>query len=536
MATTANWAYLLGFMVRRDRVFLPVWVVSAVFFCVFLVPMMPGLAGTPDQLASLADMGRNPATVAMCGVIYGAAPSIGPLYSQMMMVWSGMLVATMSILVVARHTAAEEEAGRLEMTRALPTGRLATPVAVAVLVTAMNLAVALLTGLGMAAFGVASIGIGGSMVFGAVIGACGLLFGGLTLLVAQLVAGSRPVITVALSLMGAAYVWRAYGDLESETFSRLSPLGLMQRAYPFDADRWWPIAVLVAVAAVCFALAFALGAGRDVGLPRLAHWRRRHPGRASRWLAGELGLLWHVTRGGIIAWCVTAFVLSAGYGSVMAGMESFVTSNPVYQQFMGVGDGTADVMGPVVVTLMLLMGMMAVIPALTTAFRLNAEEQAGRLDLVLGRPVSRARLYYSLAGFGAVAGVAMMLVSALGFWGASAMVMAQPIGARVIFGAALNYLPAVLAFAGLGLLLAGAAKRLAWIAWAYLGASFLVVYLGDMANLPRWVTRLSPFGLAPRWPGEPFNWWVWALLLVVGAGLTVLGARGFGRRDVGVSA
>jgi len=386
----------------------------------------------------------------------------------------------------------------------------------------------------MAAFGVASIDFGGSMVFGAAIGACGLLFGGLTLLVAQLVAGSRTVTTVALTLMGAAYVWRAYGDLKSETFARLSPLGLMQRTYPFDVDRWWPVAVLVAVALVCFGLAFSLGAGRDVGLPRLAPFRRHYPARASRSLASELGLLWYMTRGGIIAWCVTAFVLSAGYGSVMSSMESFVMSNPLYQQFMGVSDGTTDIMGPVVVTLMMLMGMMAVIPALTTAFRLNTEEQAGRLDLILGRPVARTRLFNGLAGFVAVAAVAVMLVSAVGFWVASAMVMTQPVGASTIFGVALNYLPTVLAFGGLGLLLAGAAKRLAWIAWAYLAASFLVVYLGDMANLPQWVQRLSPFGLLPRWPSEPFNWWAWALLVVAGVGLAALGAIGLNRRDVAI--
>ena len=525
MHATANWRGLLVLMLRRDRWWLPAWVVSAVVFCSFLVPMMPQMAGTPEKLAALSQMAANPATVAMCGVLYGT--SAGALYSQMMMVWSGMLVAVMSILVVVRHTAAEEESGRTEVVRSLPTGRLAGLVAAGVLVAGMNVAIAVLTGFGMAWFKVDSMTLRGSLVYGAAIGACGLLFGALALLLAQLTSSSRLVTAISLSLMGAAYIVRAYGDLSSEVVARLSPLGLMQRTYPFDSDRTWPIWVLLAVAVVLTGIAFGLGFGRDIG-GRLSAPSKRRPVRLP---GGQFGLIWHLVRGPVIAWVLTVFLLSAGYGSVMNQMESFVMSNPLYQQLMGVGDAL-DLMGSVVVTLVLITSMMAVIPVATTALQLCSEEQAGRLDLVLGRVVSRRWLTARFGLMMILVAVVMQLASAIGFWGVAQLVMDAPVKASAVFGCAFNYGAALIAFGGLALLLVGYAKRFTWIAWAYLVASFLVVYLGGMVNLPTWVARLSPFGLLPRWPAEPFSWWAWIGLVAGGVVLAVVGARGFRSRDI----
>jgi len=527
---TANWTQLLRLMLRRDRWWAIGWIIGVVVFCVFLTPLMPQMAGTPDKLTALAQMASNPALVAMCGVIYGGAASMGVLYSQMMIVWSGMLVATMSILVVVRHTAQEEECGRLELITATPTGRLASLTAAGVLMAAMNVAVALLTGCCMAAFNVASMDLRGSLVFGAAIGACGLLFGGLAMLVAQLVASSRTVTTVCLSAMGLAYIWRAYGDLESEWVARLSPLGLMQRTYPFEADRWWPVAVLAGGALLLAALALRLAAGRDTNTGLIREPRERQ--RQARWPDAQWGLIWQLTKVPVIAWAVTAFALSAGYGAVMDQMQTFVSSNPLYQQMMGIGAGEQDIMGPVVVTLILLMAMIAVAPILTTIYQLGAEEQAGRLDLVLSRPVARRRFFARLGGQALIVAVLMQLATAVGFWAVVTYELPGVIAAHTIFGIALNYLAALVAFGGLGLFLAGAAKRFTWVAWAYLVASFLVVYLGGMVNLPAWVMKLSPFGLLPRWPSEPINWWAWAGLVVAGLVLAALGSRGFRRRDV----
>ena len=526
----ANWLQLLRLMLRRDRLSVPAWIVSVVVFAAFLVPLMPQMAGTPDKLASLVQMANNPATIAMCGVIFGDAPNMGVLYSQMMMVWTGMLAAVMSVLVVVRHTAEDEQAGRLELIRAQPTGKLANLTAVGVLVLGMNTVVALLIGVSMAAFRVDSIDLAGSLSFGAAIGACGLIFASLAMLVVQLISGARAASTIVLSVMGIAYIWRAFGDLGSEAVARLSPLGLMQRTYPFFRDLWWPVLVLVGVIVVVAAIAFGLASGRDVG----RGWLPQSQGKAhaSRLLASPSGLIWQLFKGPVIAWAITAFVLSAAYGAVMDQMESFVLSNPLYQQLMGMDGTSSDVIGPVVVTLMLLMALMAVIPLLTTAFQLIGEERAGRLDLVLGTALSRVGFFVRLSAQVGLVAVIMQLATAVGFWSVATYVMTDPVPASTVFGIAVNYFAALLAFGGLGLCLAGWAKRFTWVAWVYLAVSFLIVYLGDMANLPSWTQKLSPFGMLPRWPSDSFNWLVWLSLVVVGIVLAVIGVVGFSRRDI----
>jgi len=528
---TANWVPVLRLMLRRDRVSLPVWLISVWLFCVIFVPMFPGMAGTSEEIATLGEMMKNPAMVAMCGLIYGDAYTYGVMYTQLMLVWSGLLVAVMNILIVVRHTRGEEDEGRLEVVRALPAGRLSSLMATTGLVIGLNVLLALLTGFSMPLFGVASIDLAGSLVYGAALGAVGLVFAGITLVVVQLVHSAGAATGTSLALLGAFYVLRAYGDVGSEWAGRVSPLGLIERTYPYYSNLWWPVVTLLLACAVLIAAAFGLAGRRDLGrglLPE-AGGRRAH---ASRWLADEWGLAWRLTRGTILAWGVAVFLLAAAYGSVMSDMENFVQSNQLYQLLVGIGAGTTNAVGPVTSNLLLMMGMLGTIPVLTTAFKLHAEERSGRLDAVLGKSVSRVRLYGGYALLVLLVAIAMQLLAAIGFWTVARMVMTNPVSASLVLKAAFVYGAGLLAFGGLGLLLVGVAKRLTWIAWAYLAVTFVVVYLGGLVNLPHWVQKLTPFGLLPSWPTEPFSWWSWAALAIGAFALAVVGGVGYRRRDV----
>lgn len=527
----ASWVPLLHQMLRRDRFTLPVWLISVWLFCVIFVPMFPSMAGTPEQIAVLGEMMKNPAMVAMCGVIYGDAYTYGVMYTQLMLVWSGLLVAVMNILIVTRHTRGDEDEGRLEVIRALPTGRLSSLMSVTMLVVGLNVALALLTGFTMPMFGVASIGLAGSLVYGAALGVLGLAFAALTLVIVQLVQSSGAATGVSLALLGAFYVLRAYGDVSAEWAGHVSPLGLIERTYPYFRNSWWPIIVLLVASLALVAVSFVCAEQRDLGRGLLpdAGGRRAH---APRLLSNEWGLAWRLTRGTILAWGAAVFLLAGAYGSVMADMESFVQSNQLYQVLVGVGAGTDNATGPVTYSLLLMMGMMATIPVLTTAFKLHAEERNGRLDYVLGKTVSRVRLYTGYGLLIVMVAIGMQLLAATGFWAVAQTVMTDPVKASLVFKAAFCYGAALIAFGGLALFLVGWAKRFTWIGWAYLVVTFVVVYLGGLINLPQWVQRLTPFGLLPRSPTDQFSWWAWAGLVVAGAALAVIGAIGYRRRDV----
>ena len=530
MNAVAQFPRLLKLALRRDRVSLPIWIVAVVGFCIIFVPAFPNIVGTGEEIAVLAEMMKNPAMIAMVGISYGQTYTIAIMYVQMMMVWSALIVAVMNILIVIRHTRADEDEGRLEVIRSLPVGRLANLQSVAVLMLAVNLVVALLLGFGMAAFGVESIDLAGSMVYGFALGACGLFFAAMTMLIVQITQSARGATGLSFLLLGLFYLLRAYGDISAEWASRLSPLGLIQRTFPYDTNQWWPILALVIASVVLVLSAFALNALRDLGQGLLP--QRGGRSHASRILSGEWGLAWRLNRTTIIAWAVTIFVFSAAYGSVMNDMESFVNSSELYQQLMGVTDGSADLVGPVASMLVLIMTMLGAIPVLTTAHKLVSEEKKGRLDPILGKAVSRTRLYAGYALLVVIVSVAMQILTALGFWSVAASVMDDPIKASLVFKVAFNYLPALLALGALGLCLVGWAKKHTWISWAYLVVSFLLVYVGGILDTPRWLLRLTPFGLIQRWPTEAFSWWPWLGLLLIAAVLGALAAVGFRRRDI----
>jgi len=534
MRLVAQWPRLLGHILRRDKVFLPVWIIAVALFCTVFVPFIDEIAGTPEQMSVLAEMMKNPAMVAMCGIMYSDDYTIGVMYTQLMIVWSALLVAVMNILIVIRHTRTDEDEGRLEVIRALPVGRLANLAAVGVLMIAINLVLSVVTGFGMAAFGVVTIDLAGSLVYAAALGACGLFFAALTMFVVQVFHSGRSATGFALAALGALYLIRAYGDVSSETVANLSPLGLMQRTKPFVTNDWWPVVVMVVVSLALMTLGLVLNRLRDLGAGLLPQLRSRRV-HASAFLSGEWGLTWRLTRGTIVAWLITVFVFSAAYGTVMGDMQSFVNSSPLYQHMIGVDPSSPDIIGPLVTTLSLIIGMIGTIPVLTTAFKLRSEEVRGRMDYVVGKTVSRLRLYAGYAGLAVTVAVVAQVLNAFGFWMVATSVMANPVSISLVFKIAFNYLPALLFLGGLGMFLVGWAKKLTWVGWAYLVASFLVVYMGGMVEVPRWVMRLTPFGLLQRWPLEEFSWWPWIGLMAAAVVLVAGGAFGYRRRDLGTT-
>ncbi|MCL1923595.1 MAG: hypothetical protein FWG15_07070 [Propionibacteriaceae bacterium] len=528
--STVAWSDLLQVIGKRDRWVLPAWILGVVFFCVAFVPAMPSFVGGEESMV-LSEMMKNPAMVAMCGILYGDEPSMGILYTQLMMVWSALLVGVMNILIVVRHTRSDEDEGRLEVIRALPTGRQASMSAVVVLMVYLNVLVAAAIAFFMAMFHVESIDPAGCVVYGAALGVCGLFFATLTLVVVQLVHSARGAIGLSLGLLGFFYLLRAYGDVSSEAAARLSPLGLILRTYPFFENKWGPIFILLIVSVLLVVVAFVLGRVRDLGaglLPVMGRKRAHAPGS----LSGEWGLTWRLTRGMIIAWAVTVFIFSAGYASVMGDMETFVRESPLYQQLMGVGADAEEITQPVVVMLMLIMSIIGAIPVLAVAFKLRSEEQKGRLDYVLGKTVSRWRLFGGYGGLVVLVALLMQILTGIGFYGVALTVMDEPFGFGFVMKVALNYFPALVFFGGLGLALVGWCKNATWIGWAYLGGGFLITFLGGMLDLPAWVGKLTPFGLIPRWPTEEFSFHIWAFVLVAGLGLIWFGSLGFRQRDI----
>src|SRR5699024_5667952 len=126
---------------------------------------------------TVAETMKNPAMAAMVGQGYGLDDyTNGAMLAHQMLLFTGIAVAIMSILFVARHTRADEEDGRIELVRSLPTGRLSNLTAGISVISGINVLLALLIGLGLYALGIESMDLYGSLLYGAALGTIGIFF------------------------------------------------------------------------------------------------------------------------------------------------------------------------------------------------------------------------------------------------------------------------------------------------------------------------------------------------------------------------
>jgi len=533
------------FILRRERVMSTVWILFLVLFSIALAPAMDAMFDA-EARQTFAESINNPIMVAMMGPIYGAAEghfTAGAMYSSMMLLWVVIAVAVMNIFLVVRHTRADEERGRTEVVRSLPTGRLANLNATMLAAAAVNAALALLTGLGLAALGIESMGFAGSMLYGAALGISGLFFAAVAALFAQLSTSSRGAAGYSFIALGVFYMIRAAGDVNgSELLACLSPLGLIQRSQIYVENHLWPSLVLLLATAVLAAVVYALNAIRDMGQGFIP----ARPGRkqASRFLQSPFGLAFRLLRNTLITWWIVMLMLGASYGSVIGDIYSFVGDSPEYLTILGVNTEAIAMLSDaqkaeIVIStfgtfVTLMMAMIALVPLLTAAMKPRNEEKEGRTEQVLARVVPRGRYLAGYAVLAFAASVLMQLATAYGLYAsADAMSETNPFTLGGLLQANLAYLPALWVMIGVAILLIGLFPRASGAVWGYYGFVCFTALMGNMPGLlPEWLLALSPMQYIAKFPLEQINYLPLAILTAIAAGFTAIGFLGYRRRDV----
>ncbi|MCL2562800.1 MAG: ABC transporter permease [Oscillospiraceae bacterium] len=523
---------LILFILRRDRVRIPAWLLLVAGFTVACVPLFNNMFGSADELQGMAEMMQNPAMIAMVGPVYGLDNyHMGAMYTNFMLVLMAMLAGAMNIFFVTRHTRQDEEFGRLEVVRSLPVGRLANLAATMLTAVKMNAVMALLIGFGMVVFGVDGVTLSGSLIFGAAMGAAGLVFAAATAVFCQISGSNRTASGMALFYLVLAYMLRAAGDVGAEALSLISPLGLTSRTQAFVGNYLWPIWVLLGAAVAFAVLALVFAKVRDLGQGMVAaRPGRRHAGRL---LSGPLGLALRLSKTTLLVWGFVLVLFGVMYGSVMDQMDTFIGENETLQQMFaaGITDG-ASYTDEFVALLMVLMSAMATIPVLGLMLRLRSEEKQGYLERVLAGSVSRVKMFGVYFGIALVASTVFKLISILSLWSAASIVLDAPPALGTYLSAGLNYLPAMWVLLGLATLLIGFFPKRTGLAYGYLGLSFFLVYMGNLIGFPDWVIHLSPFGNIPRLPLEAQNWVPLLVLAGISAVLVGLGLAGYRKRDL----
>lgn len=522
---------LMSFIWRRDRVRLPIWILSLVGITIAVALAFPGLYPPGPERDILAETMKNPAMTSMLGPGYGLDDyHIGAAMAHQMLLFTAVAVAIMNILLAVRHTRSVEEAGRIEMIRSLPVGRLANSAATFFVLVITNLLLALLMGAGLGLLGLEGMDGLGSLLYGATLGVTGVFFAAATIFLAQLAETSRGALGFSFALMGLSYLVRGVGDLGYEALSLLSPLGLILRTRVYVQNLWWPILLMLASSAVLILFAFHLNTMRDLEAGFIA--TKPGPRKASRFLLSPLGLALRLQKTTIIGWLAGMFVLGASYGSVYGDIDAFFQTSDLFELLL---PGTAgfSLTDQFTATLLAVLSMIGMIPVLLTILKLKSEEQASRTEHILARSVSRKKLLASYISIALLLTILMQIVSVLGLWIASAAVMDEPHSLAVTLKGGLSYVPVMWIMVGLAALLIGNSPKLTSLIWFYLGYTFFIIYFGGLLQVPEWPGKLTPFGYIPDVPLEKMTFSLTLILILIALGLILLGLKAYGKRDIG---
>jgi ABC-2 type transport system permease protein len=515
---------LLRLARRRDRVMIPAWLLTLAALTALTASSYADLYDTAaSRREVVATLGSTPATLAMYGRIYG--DSVGAITAWRLGGIAVALAGLMSILLVVRHTRADEESGRAELVGAGAIGRRAPLAAALATAAAADAGLALLVALGLVATGLPAAG---SLALGCAFGAAGLVFAGVAAVTAQLAESSRAANGLAVAALGAAYLLRAIGDSGPHWLSWLSPLGWTQQLRPFAGDRWWVLLPLAALTALLVAAAVRLAARRDLGAGLLP----TRPGPARGELRTPPALAWRLQRGLLAGWAAGYAALGAAFGAVASDVGDIIGDNPDVRDALAKLGGAQTLTDAYLAATLQLLGLIAAAYAVQAVLRLRAEETGGRAEPLLATATSRRAWALGHLGI-ALAGTAALLAAAGLFGGAAHALQTGDAGQLPrVLGAALAQVPAAWVLAGAAIAVFGLAPRASAATWGLLAAFLVLGELGAVFDLPRALIDVSPFTHAPRLPGGDVTaaplW-----LAAIAAGLAAAGLAGLRRRDVG---
>jgi len=525
----SNSIKLTAFILRRERTIAMVWIAVMLLFT-WAMAMVFDTQFTYEELQAMLLVQQNPIQIAIQGPIYGADNFLaGQIFAREMLLFTLIAVAIMNIFMVLRHTRGDEEKGRYEVIRSLPTGRLAFLNATLVTSLVVNVGLALSQGVLLWVMGIDGTTMHGAFTYGAVLGALGLVFAAFAALFAQLTPSSRGALGYVFMLLMASYLIRAIGDQGNEALARVSPLGLVMRAEVFVQNYWWPILVALAIALGISGLALLLNTRRDIDQGFIP--QRQGRAAASFMLRSPMGLTWRLNRNTLIAWAVGMLSLGAALGGLLGDAEIFAVENEVFQMMM---PQSPDFHAAELFTMLLnvLLAIVCIAPVLILTLKLRGEEKEHRVENVLSGAVSRPRYLAGYVVMGFLASIIMPLFAAIGMWLVGGYVMDEPISLMVMFKGMMVYVPALWVMLGLAVLMIGLLPKLVMLCWGYFAYVFVAGFFGDLLGMPEWSLRLTPIGFVPRLPLDEVNIFVLLTLSGIAVCLLAVGGLFYWRRDV----
>ena len=519
---------LIRFILRRDRVKLPAWLLGTTVLLSFFARALSEITAVEEQRQDLRRI-MGGAVGAVFGPGYGrdditAERYVVGVYGLFFLI----LAALMSMQLVSRHTRLDEQNGRAELIRSTVVGRHAQLTAVLIVAVGANALLALMLGGTMTAN---DFDGGEGLLFGASVGAVGLVFAGITTVTVQVTEYSRAATGIAGAMLGAAWVVRAAGDMISDYGSPLSwfsPLAWSHQTRPYVDGRWWPLLLSVGLAAAVAAIGYALSDRRDVGAGLVA--ASAGAPVAAPWLRSPLAVAFRLQRASLIWWTVALALFGfiyGGLGDQIADPEDMREDR--LELFGGSVDTLLDgYLGVITLFTAVLAGIMLVLGVQAVRW----EETKGRAEPVLATATSCWAWFGSYLAVMSIGLVGLLLVA--GFATGTGAAVSVGDGSYIwdVTAAHLAHAPGVLVLLGIAALLFGVLPRAIGVTWIVLGSSLFVGLFGTTIDLPQWAHNLSPMDHTGQPPLDDISWLAAMTLLAIAAGLAAAGLAGFRRRDL----
>jgi ABC-2 type transport system permease protein len=521
---------LVRLALRRDRILLPSWLAVFVLMAAGSAGATAGLyPSVTARVAAAQVFNSTQSLVALYGKVYDPT-SLGALSMIKLGGTGAIFVAVLAIILMVRHTRAEEEAGRLELVGAGVVGRYAPLTAALSVVIGTYVVLGVLTGLGLVAAGLPT---NGSFAFGFAWAGVGIAFAAIAAVAAQLTSAARAATGIAVATLGVVYVLRAVGDTAEPGgpgwLTWLSPVGWGQQFRPYAGDRWWVLLITIGFAVVAIGVAYALVAHRDLGAGLMPD--RLGPAAAATRLRSPLALAWRLQRGALVGWAIGLALMSLVFGNIASNLSGLLTS-PQMKVFLDRLGGAGAVTDTYLSVVFGIIGVVASAYGIQAATRLRGEEATLRLEPLLATGVTRTRWVLSHTVIALLGVTVLMVVSGLfaGIAHAARVGDAGQVGR--LTAAALVHVPAAWVLTGIVVATFGLAPRLVSAGWAALVAFVLLGELGPVFELNQRIMDISPFAHVPRLPGADLDPLPVVALTAVAVALIALGLAAFRRRDV----
>ena len=518
---------MLRLVLRRNRVRLAVWWLVLVGLFAYVGAYYKDIFNTQAALDAFATLSNTPGIKALTGLAAAPATLGGAVWTKIWMTCA-LSLAFGVVFLVTRNGRADEELGRTELLRSRVLGLHAYSVASWLVNAALCVAVGAGVALTSAALGLdpAGAGITGSLVVGASVTGVGLVALGVGAVAGQVTSTSRGANALGSVVLGVFYVLRMVGDLGDGRLTWASPVGWGQEMQPWGANRTWPLALLVLLAAELVTVAAWLEARRDLGAGLMPE--RPGPAGAPARYATPLGLALRLQRGPIIGWSLTVVLCALLFGSVVESMTNLLNDAGSMPAMLG-GTGVDALLSLLVV----MIAMVTAVFALQSAASLRADEASGIVEPQLAGALSRSRWALQRLLIPAVGTAVLLLVGGAGMGAGYGSIIGDPGQASRLAVAALAYWPAVMVLVGVAVALFGWLPRLAIpLTWGVLAAMWFIVIIGDALHLPGWLLDLLPFSATPYQPFEPLTPAPLIVMTLVAAALVWSGLDRFARRDV----